>query len=62
MKLGSITRTSGKDAGYYNGTATSTSLAAGSSQTINFSAGFASTAYTEYWKIYIDYNQDGDFS
>jgi hypothetical protein len=62
VKLGSITRTSGKDAGYYNGTATSTSLPAGSSQTINFSAGFASTAYTEYWKIYIDYNQDGDFA
>ncbi|MFD2785064.1 GEVED domain-containing protein [Hymenobacter rubripertinctus] len=62
VKLGSIARTSSKDAGYYNGTALSTSLAAGSSQTINFSAGFASTAYTEYWKVYIDYNQDGDFS
>jgi bacillolysin len=62
VKLGTIARTSGADAGYYNGTATSTSVAAGSSQTISFSAGFASTAYTEYWKIYIDYNQDGDFT
>ncbi|WP_165768142.1 GEVED domain-containing protein [Hymenobacter amundsenii] len=61
VKLGSIARTSGKDGGYYNGTATSTSLPAGSSQTINFSAGFASTAYTENWRVYIDYNQDGDF-
>ncbi|RSK46463.1 M4 family metallopeptidase [Hymenobacter perfusus] len=61
VKLGTIARTSAADAGYYNGTATSTSIAAGSSQTISFSAGFASTAYTEYWDIYIDYNQDGDF-
>ncbi|WBA40929.1 M4 family metallopeptidase [Hymenobacter canadensis] len=62
VKLGTIARTSGADAGYYNGTATSTSLAAGSSQTISYSAGFASTAYTEYWKVYIDYNRDGDFT
>jgi bacillolysin len=62
VKLGTIARTSSKDAGYYNGTATSTSLAAGSSQTISYSAGFASTAYTEYWKVYIDYNRDGDFT
>ena len=62
VKLGTIARTSTADAGYYNGTATSTSVAAGSSQTISFSAGFASTAYTEYWKIYIDYNQNGVFT
>ncbi|WBO83868.1 M4 family metallopeptidase [Hymenobacter yonginensis] len=62
VKLGTIARTSAADAGYYNGTATSTSIAAGSSQTISFSAGFASTAYTENWKIYIDYNQNGLFT
>jgi Zn-dependent metalloprotease len=62
VKLGTITRTSGADGGYYDGTALSTSVAAGSSQTISFSVGFASSAYTEYWKIFIDYNQDGDFT
>ena len=62
VSLGSISRTSAADAGYYNGTALSTTVAAGSSQTINFSAGFASTAYTEYWKVYIDYNQNGVFT
>lgn len=62
VKLGSIARTSTADGGYYDGTALSTSVAAGSSQTINFSVGFASSAYTEYWKIFIDYNQDGDFT
>ncbi|WP_205619289.1 GEVED domain-containing protein [Hymenobacter aerophilus] len=62
VKLGSINRSSGKDGGYYDGTALSTNVAAGSSQTINISAGFASRAYTENWRIYIDYNQDGDFT
>ncbi|GAB2458725.1 thermolysin [Hymenobacter qilianensis] len=62
VNLGTINRTSAKETGgYYNGTALSTSVAAGSSQTIRFSAGFASTAYTEYWKVYIDWNKDGDF-
>ena len=62
VNLGSINRTSSKDAGYYNGTALSTSIAAGSAQTIRFSAGFTSTAYTENWKIYIDYNKNGVFT
>ena len=62
VSLGSISRTSGADAGYYNGTASSTSLAAGSAQTISFSAGFVGTAYTEYVKVYIDYNQNGVFT
>jgi len=62
VKLGSIARSSGKDGGYYDGTATTTSITAGSSQTISFSAGFASSAYTENWDVYIDYNQDGDFT
>ncbi|UYZ58129.1 M4 family metallopeptidase [Hymenobacter latericus] len=62
VQLGSINRTSGANGGYYDGTALSTSVAAGSSQTIYFSAGFASTAYTEYWKVYIDYNKNGVFT
>ncbi|NVO83545.1 GEVED domain-containing protein [Hymenobacter terrestris] len=62
VRLGSINRTSGADGGYYNGTALNTNIAAGSAQTINISAGFRSTAYNENWRIYIDYNQDGDFT
>jgi len=62
VKLGSINRTSGADGGYYDGTALGTSVAAGTSQTISFSVGFKGSAYTEYWKIFIDYNQDGDFA
>jgi hypothetical protein len=62
VKLGTgIARTSGADGGYYNGTASTASVAAGSSQTISFSAGFSGSAYTEYFKVYADWNQDGDF-
>jgi len=63
VQLGSINRTSSKETGgYYNGTALSTTLTAGVSNTISFSAGFASSAYTEYFKVYIDYNQNGVFT
>jgi bacillolysin len=63
VQLGSISRTSGKETGgYYNGTALSTTLTAGVANTISFSAGFTSTAYTEYFKVYIDYNKNGVFT
>uniref|UniRef100_UPI0006964991 GEVED domain-containing protein n=1 Tax=Hymenobacter terrenus TaxID=1629124 RepID=UPI0006964991 len=62
VSLGSINRTSGSDGGYYDGTATTTNVAQGSSQTITYKAGFSSDTYTEYVKVYIDWNQDGDFA
>ncbi len=61
VKLGTINRTSGAEAGGYINTGASTNLVRGAAQTINFSAGFSGTAYTEFWRIYIDYNKDGDF-
>ena len=62
FKLNGISRSSGADGGYYDGTATNAPLTAGTKYTASFSAGFASSAYSEYFKIYIDYNQDGDFT
>ena len=62
VQLGSINRTSGADGGYYNGTATSTSVAAGSSQTITYQTGFTGTGYAEYFRIYADWNQNGVFT
>jgi hypothetical protein len=61
VQLGSINRTSSRETNGYLNTGLSTNLARGSSQTISYSAGFSSTAYTEYWKVYIDWNADGDF-
>ena len=63
VAVGTLARTSGADAGYYNGTAlTAPSLTAGVSQTFTVSAGFAGTAYSEYVKMYIDYNKNGVFT
>ena len=61
VQLGSINRASGADGGYYNGTALSTSVAAGSSQTITYQTGFTGSAYAEYFRIYADWNQNGTF-
>ena len=61
VQLGSINRSSGADGGYYNGTATSTSVAAGSSQTISYQTGFTGSGYAEYFRIYADWNQNGTF-
>jgi M6 family metalloprotease-like protein len=36
-------------------------LTAGSSASVTLTPVFPSTVYTEYWKIWIDYNIDGDF-
>ncbi len=62
IQLGGISRTSSKETGGYVNTGLSTNLVRGVRYTITFSAGFTSTIYKENWKIYIDYNQDGDFN
>ncbi len=62
FKLGNITRSSGADAGYYNGTSSQINLTANTSNTVTYSAGYRSTRYTVYWRVWIDYNKDGDFS
>jgi PKD repeat protein len=36
-------------------------LTAGNTVNVSLTPGFPSTIYTEYWKIWIDYNVDGDF-
>ncbi|MBA3648826.1 MAG: T9SS type A sorting domain-containing protein [Chitinophagales bacterium] len=61
--LGSISRTSGADAGgYYNATSLTTNVSTSSSYTLTFSAGMSGGTYTEYWSVFIDWNRDGDFA
>ena len=63
VAVGTLARTSAADAGYYNGTALAApSLAVGATQTFSVSAGFVGTAYSEYVKMYLDYNQNGVFT
>lgn len=60
VTIGSFTNTSGA-AGYSNFTSQTITLTPGATVNVSLSPGFASTVYTEYWKIWIDYNADGDF-
>jgi hypothetical protein len=62
VQLGSINNVTGNNGGYADFTTMSTDVINGNTYTINFSAGFSSTAYLEYWHVFIDYNRDGDFA
>lgn len=59
--LNSINNTSGNNSGYANFTSIATTLNAGSSYTFSGTPGFTGTAYTEYWRVWIDFNDDADF-
>lgn len=61
VSLGSINNATGANGGYGDFTNLSTNLTRGNSYPVNFSAGFGSGSYTEYWRIWVDFNQDGDF-
>lgn len=61
VQLNEINRTSTADAGYKDMTSLTANVGRGTSQTVYFSAGFKSTAYKEYWAVWIDWNQNGTF-
>lgn len=60
--LGSINNTSGNNGGYGNYTALSTTLTPGTTYTVNLTPGFSGGSYTEYWRVWIDYNGDLDWA
>ncbi|MCO6460399.1 MAG: fibronectin type III domain-containing protein [Saprospiraceae bacterium] len=60
VKLGSINNITSSNNGYGDFTSLNTNLNAGSTYTLTLSAGMNGT-YREYWTVWIDYNQDGDF-
>lgn len=62
VQIGTISNTSGSNGGYGNFTAQSTNLTKGSSYTMTLTPGFVSTAYSEYFRVYIDWNNDLDFA
>ncbi len=47
---------------YTNYTSLSATLTRGVSASVTLNTGYSGTAYTEYWRIWIDYNHDGDFA
>lgn len=62
VRLGTINRISGDDGGYYDGTASSTNLKKGTTKKIKVSAGMSGGPWTEYFKVWIDWNHDYDFT
>jgi hypothetical protein len=61
VALGGMTNSTGASSGYADYTNLTANVARGSSNTITISAGFSGTAYTEYWNVWIDFNNDGTF-
>ena len=57
-----ISNTSTGTAGYENFTAISTMVTRGTSNTITITPSWTSTKYNEGYAVFIDFNQDGDFS
>jgi chitodextrinase len=58
--IGSFTNTS-TAAGYTDFTSKVINVNAGSNYSVSLTPGFASSSYLEYWKIWVDFNADGDF-
>ncbi|GAA4066539.1 zinc-dependent metalloprotease family protein [Flavobacterium cheonanense] len=62
VQLGTINNPSTGTAGYENFTAISTNLVRGTSNTITITPTWTGTVYSEGYRVYIDYNRDGDFT
>ncbi|TDO83976.1 putative secreted protein (Por secretion system target) [Flavobacterium chryseum] len=60
--FGTISNTSTGATGYENYTAVSTNASRGTAYTITITPSWTSTIYNEGYAVFIDYNQDGDFS
>ncbi len=60
VAIGTFTNPSGT-ANYTDFTSENINLEAGSSVSVSLTPGFSGSTYNEYWKIWIDYNADGDF-
>jgi bacillolysin len=60
VSIGGIANTTAGNAGYGDFTSLTGNLPYGSN-TIILSAGFSGSAYTEYWRVWIDFNKNGTF-
>jgi Zn-dependent metalloprotease len=60
VEVGAMNNSSGA-AGYTDFTGITCNLTGGDTVNVVLTPGFSGTIYTEYWKIWIDYNDDHDF-
>lgn len=61
VAIADIDNSTGADGGYGNYTNISTDLFLGDTYTIELEPEFAGDLYNEFWRVWIDYNRDGDF-
>ena len=61
VKIGIIDNTSNNNGGYADFTAMSTDVSPGQSQSINLTCGSSSGNPYMRWRVWVDWNQDGDF-
>ena len=61
VQLGTINNLSGNNGGYGNYTALSTNLVRNTSNTITITPGWTGSSFNEAYRVWIDFNQDGDF-
>lgn len=62
VRLNEIDNVTGSNGGYGNFTNLVANVQRGTSTTMNVQAGFSGTSYTQFWRVWIDLNQDGQFS
>lgn len=61
VQLGTINNISGNNGGYGDFTALSTNLVLGTSNSITITPTWTATIFREAYRVWIDYNKDGDF-
>lgn len=59
--IGTIDNTSGNNSGYGNFTSLATTLSTNNSFAFSGTPGYTATAFTEFWRVWIDFNADLDF-
>ncbi len=62
ITVGSLTNTSGNNSGFGNFINLSTNLVHGATVAVSLTPGFVGAAQTEFWRLWIDWNRDGDFA
>ncbi|WP_159684213.1 GEVED domain-containing protein [Flavobacterium sp. 9R] len=61
VAIGTISNTSGKNGGYADFSAQSTTITKGTAATLTLTPGFSATR-SLYWKVFVDYNNNGQFT
>ncbi len=61
VTLGTYVNNSGNNGGYGNFTSSPVAVTSGNSYNLALSPGFSGRSRAQYWRVWIDYNMDGDF-